>query len=426
MSIPSPPSHILASAPSSLADAAWLRRPETQAVLEMLDQAGHPARAVGGVVRNALLGHPVTDIDIATPATPDTVMRLAAAAGHRAVPTGIEHGTVTVIVAGHPFEVTTLRRDVSTDGRRATVAFTTDWAEDAARRDFTINALYCDRAGQVHDPLGGLADLAARRLRFIGDAEARIREDYLRILRFFRFHAQYAEGPLDGPGLAATVALRGGLDRLSGERIRQELVRLLVAGRAPPAVRTMCETGIMTALLHVAPRPDVFEHMCAIEAAVGAAPSAMLRLGALAGVVDEVGDALAAQLKLSRDERESLAAYCAAAGRWTSAGSAAAGRRALFLAGDDDRFRADVLTRWSAAGAAPDDATWRGLYELPTRWRAPVFPVSGGDVLALGVAPGIAVGQLLDQVRTAWIEEDFSSDRSALLKRLAAAANARS
>src|SRR5262249_4864205 len=204
-----------------------------QDVFAALAAAGFVARVVGGAVRNALIGRPVVDIDFATPAPPAAVLAAARAAGLGAVPTGIEHGTITVIAYHMPFQVTTLREDVETDGRHATVAFTQDWAADARRRDFTINALYCSAEGDVHDPLGGYADRVAPRVRFIGSAELRIREDYLRILRFFRFTAEYAEGPPDAAGIAACVAERDGLERLSAERVRQELVHLLAAERGP-------------------------------------------------------------------------------------------------------------------------------------------------------------------------------------------------
>jgi tRNA nucleotidyltransferase/poly(A) polymerase len=211
----------------SLKDAAWLQQPETQRVFAALAVPGVETRAVGGAVRNTLLGLPTAEVDFATTALPEKVIALARSADLKAVPTGIEHGTVTLVANGVPFEVTTLRRDVETFGRHAIVAFTEDWAEDARRRDFTLNALYASSDGEVFDPLGGYADLVAGRVRFIGDAEARIKEDYLRILRFFRFNAYYGKGPLDADGLAACVALRDGLAQLSAERVAGEMMILL-------------------------------------------------------------------------------------------------------------------------------------------------------------------------------------------------------
>ena len=240
-----------AGKPPSLAGSDWLVRPETRAVFTALAARGFEARAVGGAVRNALLGHPVVDVDIATPARPDEVIAAAKAAGLTPVPTGIAHGTVTVVANHVPYQVTTLREDVETHGRHATVAFTGDWAADARRRDFTLNALYCNAEGRVFDPLSGYADLAARRVRFIGDARERIREDYLRILRFFRLTAEYGEGPPDADGLVACVREREGLARLSAERVREELFRLLAARRGPELVRAMFDHGLLALLLAV-------------------------------------------------------------------------------------------------------------------------------------------------------------------------------
>src|SRR5215831_3005043 len=251
-----------------LAGAPWLTRRSTQAVFNALTQRGFGARAVGGAVRNALLGRAVDDVDIATTARPEQVMAAAQAAGLRAVATGIAHGTVTVLADHVPYEVTTLREDVETHGRHATVAFTDDWQVDAQRRDFTINALYCDATGQILDPLGGYADILARRVRFIGDAGERIREDYLRILRFFRFTAEYGAGPVDAAGVAACVEHRHGLARLSAERMRLELLRLLAAERGPELVRSLLEYGLLTLVLGVAPRPALLDALAAIEGAL--------------------------------------------------------------------------------------------------------------------------------------------------------------
>ena len=296
-----------APAPPRLDDASWLTRPETKAVFAALAARGFAARAVGGVVRNALLGRPVTDVDIATPARPDEVMAAAQAAGLAAVPTGIDHGTVTVIANHVPYEITTLREDVETHGRHATVAFTDDWTADARRRDFTINALYCSADGEVFDPLGAYPDLAQRRVRFIGDARARIGEDYLRILRFFRLTADYGEGPPDAESLAACVAERAGLGQLSAERVRQEMLRLLVALRGPELVRAMLDYGLITLVLPAAPRPTLLDRLAALEAALGLAPDPILRLAALAVEVPEDADRLRDRLRLSNEEHARLA-----------------------------------------------------------------------------------------------------------------------
>ncbi len=262
----------------SLQGAAWLERPETKAVFAALGRDGAETRAVGGAVRNALLGLPVTEIDLATTALPEQVLELAGKAGMKAVPTGIDHGTITVIAGKTPFEVTTLRRDVETFGRHARIAYTTSWEEDAKRRDFTLNALYAGEDGTLFDPLGGFADLVAGRVRFIGEAEDRIKEDYLRILRFFRFHAYYGKGDMDEAGLHASVKLRAGLAKLSAERIGGELKRLLVAPRASLAVEALYDYGLLTELLGGVPRLNRFERLTAIEQANAVAADASLRL----------------------------------------------------------------------------------------------------------------------------------------------------
>ncbi len=287
----------------SLKDAAWLEREETQAVFDALQGHGIETRAVGGAVRNTLLGLAVTEIDLATTAVPEEVMALAAKAGLKAVPTGIDHGTVTLVASGVPFEVTTLRRDVETFGRHARIAYTKDWKEDARRRDFTLNALYADRDGQVFDPLGGYADLRAGQVRFIGDAEERIKEDYLRILRFFRVHAYYGKGPLDPAGLAAAVRLRGGLDQLSAERVGAELRRILIAPQAAGAVKALYDYGLLTGLLGGVPRLADFMRLIAIESALGRAPETSLRLAVLAVFVEEDVERLTQRFRLSNAEQ---------------------------------------------------------------------------------------------------------------------------
>ena len=291
----------------SVAAADWFLRPATQAVFASLNCEGFEARAVGGAVRNALLGSgTVPEVDFATSALPDEVMRLAAEAGVKAHPSGIEHGTVTLVVEGNPFEVTTLRRDISTDGRHAVVAFGNDWALDAGRRDFTINALYADMTGRVHDPLGGLNDLRAGRVRFIRDAGERIREDYLRILRFFRFSADYAAGEFDREGIEAAIRERLGLLRLSRERIRMELLRILVARRAPEAIEIMDESGLLLLLLGGMSRRGRFDRLCRIEEALNLAPDPIFRLAALSLFVEEDAARIAERLRLSSRELEDL------------------------------------------------------------------------------------------------------------------------
>src|SRR5215475_2021689 len=268
-------------------DAAWLREMPLRDILAALDGEGEEARVVGGAVRNALLDEPHGDIDIATTALPSEVIRRVEAAGFKAVPTGVEHGTVTVVAAGQPFEVTTLREDVETFGRHAKVVFGRDWRRDAERRDFTINALSLSRDGTVHDYVGGLGDIEARRVRFIGDAAGRIAEDYLRILRFFRFHAAYGEGAPDPDGVAACIDGRAGLDRLSRERIRMEMVKLLVARHAVPSLAVMTEAGLLEQVLGGVPLLASFANMIKLEAVLALSPDAVRRLGALSVSVVE-------------------------------------------------------------------------------------------------------------------------------------------
>lgn len=408
-----------ASPPRSL-DAEWLRRPETQAVFAALAAKGHDARAVGGAVRNALAGEPVTDVDIATVALPAEVAAAAEAAGLKAVPTGLDHGTVTVIANGRPQEVTTLRKDVATHGRHATVAFTDDWTADARRRDFTVNALYCSAGGEIFDPLGGYADVRARRVLFIGDAGERIREDYLRILRFFRFNAAFGRGAPDAAALSACVRERDGLAILSAERVRQELMRLLAAPRAAEIVGMMFDYGLIASVLGAAPRPALLARLAALEAANGLAPDAVLRLAALAvAVVDDV-DRLRERLRLSNDEADVLA-LAAADVRDLSSERAA---KACLYAEGAAAYRRRVLLAWVASGDAPDSEAWRGRLTLPDRWSATRLPIGGDAVIALGVPAGPRIGELLRQLEGWWIAGDFAANETQLREKLKQLASA--
>src|SRR5213083_3580307 len=290
-----------------LDDAPWLRSGPTARALELLSGNGEEARVIGGAVRNALLKIPVGDIDIATTALPDEVIRRAKAAGIKSVPTGIDHGTVTLVVDAQPFEITTLREDTETFGRKAKVAFGRDWVRDAERRDFTINGLSVDADGIVHDHVGGLADIEARRVRFIGDAGQRIAEDYLRILRFFRFHAAYGEGVPDPEGLAACIEGRAGLEQLSRERVRMEALKLLIAKHAVPTLALMTETGLLEQVLGGVPLLASFSNMVKLEAALALAPDAIRRVGALAISVIEDAERLRERLRLTNAEYERLA-----------------------------------------------------------------------------------------------------------------------
>ncbi len=369
----------------------WLADPGTQAVLALLAGAGHRALVVGGCVRNALLGEPVGDVDIATDAVPDRVMALAKAARVRAVPTGVEHGTVTLLAHGRALEVTTFRRDVATDGRRAVVAFSTEIAEDAARRDLTMNALYATAGGEVIDPLGGLPDLLARRVRFVGDAQARIREDALRILRFFRFQACYGGDGIDAEGLAACAALAEQVDDLSRERVGAEMRKLLAAADPAPAVAAMAAAGVLARVLPGA-TALVLAPLVHLEAA--RPPRWLRRLAALGGTG-------AGALRLARDEAKGLAARMQAVAG--GAPPAVLGYRYGVEVAEDA-----LLIR--AAAGAPPEADWQAE---AARGAAAVMPLTAADLMP-GLS-GRALGTALRAAETRWIASGFRLSRAELL-----------
>ena len=395
-----------------LRDAAWLKAGEVARLLALLDRDGEEARVVGGAVRNELMRLPVDEIDVATTAVPDEVTRRAEAAGFKAVPTGIEHGTVTVVLDGKPFEVTTLRTDVETYGRKAKVAFGRDWARDAQRRDFTMNALSASADGAVYDYVGGLADLAARHVRFIGDPAQRIAEDYLRILRFFRFHARYGQGALDAAGLHACIVARGGLETLSRERVRAELLKLLLAPHATPTLAVMAETGILGTVLGGVPLLASFENTVKVEAAIGAAPDATRRLGALGVLTMEDAERLSERLRLSNAEFGRLMTL----EYWWRVSPAAgehAARVLLYLLGPS-WFTDRVLVAWSRSDAGAADAAWRQLATLPQRWTAPMFPLKAVDFFNRGIPKGPQMGVVLRAAERAWIDADFPTEPGAI------------
>ena len=405
------------SAPETLGQTAehitapWLQAAPLKAVFAALSHEGGEARVVGGAVRNTLLGLPVTDIDIATTVLPDDVMRLCRARGLIPHPTGIAHGTVTVMSGGQPFEITTLRRDVETDGRRAVVAFTDDWAKDAGRRDFTINALYAAPDGKLFDDTGGRADLTARRVRFIGDAHDRIREDYLRILRFFRFSAQYGLGPPDAAGLAACRDLRDGITSLSAERIGMEILKLVVATRASEIVPEMAKTGILE---HVTGDPtgtDCFVRLTAIERTVEVAPDAIGRLAALLPE-GAAANELARRLRLSNREAYALTAAMVPHPAYSPGVPLITAKAWLYRSGAENFGRGARLA-WARSKAPTNDHLHKEHATLPERWAAPLMPVSGADVMALGIPSGPAVGKILESFETWWIAHDFTNDLAA-------------
>jgi tRNA nucleotidyltransferase/poly(A) polymerase len=395
-----------------LHDAPWLGSGPAGRVLELLNGSGEEARVVGGAVRNALLNIPVGDIDIATTAVPEEVIRRARSAGIKSVPTGIEHGTVTLVLDKSPFEVTTLRQDVETFGRKARVAFGRDWVRDAQRRDFTINGLSVGADGVVHDHVGGLEDITAKRVRFIGDPDRRIAEDYLRILRFFRMHAAFGTGAPDREAYLASLRGREGLAGLSAERIRMEVLKLLVADGALQAAIAMEDGGLLLALFGGVGYRGPFAAMIAAERMLGLKPDPMRRLAALAVAVTEDAKRLAIRLRLTNGETRALDSM---GHRWwrLPGMDEAAARRRLYRLGEA-RYRDRLLLAWARAGSDSDPAPWRALATLPERWSAPAFPLKAADFKARGIADGPALGQILALAEDAWLAADFPLEESAL------------
>jgi poly(A) polymerase len=395
-----------------LEDALWLTSGPAARVLGLLDGHGEEARVVGGAVRNALLKLPIGDIDIATTALPAEVIRRAKAAGIKSVPTGIEHGTVTLVVDGLPFEVTTLREDTETLGRKAKVAFGRDWVRDAERRDFTINGLSLDAGGVIHDHVGGVDDLAARRVRFIGDPDRRIAEDYLRILRFFRIHAAYGRGEPDRAGYLACIAGRAGLATLSAERVRMEMLKLMIAEGAAGALVAMADGGLLLLIFGGVAYTGPFAAMVAAEHSLGLKADPVRRLGALAVAVTEDARRLAVRLRLTNSEIRALDSM---GHRWwrLAAMDEATARRRLYRLGAD-RYRDRLMLAWARAGGETSSARWRELATLPERWSAPKFPLKAADFIARGIAEGPALGHVLTLAEDAWLAADFPLDESAL------------
>lgn len=393
------------------ADHDWLTAPATLRVMAALESAAPGgARFVGGCVRNALLGEPVADIDIATVLEPDAVKAALEAAGIAVHPTGIEHGTLTAVADHHPFEVTTLRHDVSTDGRRATVAFTNDWAEDAARRDFRINALYADLTGNIFDYVGGLADIPDRKIVFIGEAEDRIAEDYLRILRFFRFYARYGQGEPDGEALRACAAMTAGLAQLSAERIWAETKKLFAASDPVASVGLMSETGVAETLYGGPGNPDRLARLTALGA-----EDPLVRF---CGWMGETVRDLPARLKLSKAEAlrirkmtdPELAGVIAR--DWPMR---AALEKRVYRHGNQPV--ADQLYLFFASGETPPDG-WGGAIAHALSFRAPVFPVTGADLKQAGIPASREMGRLLGRLEEEWVDSRFRLSKPELLERI--------
>jgi poly(A) polymerase len=393
-----------------LEDASWLTTGAAARVLQLLNGDGEEARAVGGAVRNALMKLPVGGIDVATTAVPDEVIRRARAPGIKSVPTGIDHGTVTLVVDGTPFEVTSLREDTETFGRHAKVSFGRDWIGDANRRDFTINALSVGPDRVVHDYVGGLADIAARRVRFIGEAGKRIEEDYLRILRFFRIHAAFGAGQIDRAGYLACIGGRAGLATLSAERMRMEMLKLLVADGAAGAVDAMADSGLLQAIVGGVTYAGTFAAMIAAEHTLGLKADAMRRLAALGVAVTEDAKRIATRLRLSNAEARVLDSM----GHrwWRLAGmDEARAKRRLYRLGET-AYRDRLLLAWARVGG--DSGRWIELARLPQHWTAPKFPLKAADFVARGVAEGPALGHALTLAEDAWLAADFPLDKASL------------
>ena len=390
---------------------AWMTEPATQVLLAALHDARIAARFVGGCVRDALLGDEIADIDLATPAVPEAVMAALQTAQIKAVPTGLAHGTVTAVVPPRHYEITTLRRDVETFGRRARVEFDADWTADAERRDFTINALYLDADGTVHDPVGGLADLKAHRVRFIGDPATRIAEDRLRVLRYYRFEARFGRGTGDATARASCRAAAGQLSLLSPERVAGELIRLLAVPNPVPSLRMMREDGILAAVLPEAATLDRMEQLIPLETA----PDPVLRLAALVDADANGVAALADRLRLSNAERDRLTGLMPPYPVDPDANESIQ-RHLLYRLGAD-RY-CDIALLLAAKGDVGEMRLGE-LRSLAATWKPPRFPIAGRDVLALGIPPGTRVGELLNRVRDWWEQDDFTANRAACLAYLA-------
>jgi poly(A) polymerase len=399
----------------------WQTNAPLGRVFTALGDSAIQTRIIGGAVRNALLGQPVADIDIATALTPEDVIERAIKAGLAVYPTGLAHGTVTVVADGAAFEVTTLRRDVETDGRHAVVGFTTDWHEDALRRDFTINALSCDARGTIYDTVGGLEDLDARRVRFIGKAEDRITEDYLRILRFFRFTAAYADGEPDARGVAACLALKSGLARLSAERIGGEIMKLIVTPRAGDIAAFMNAGGIFYVLFGQAADPAALRKLQAIEQALSEKPDAVPRLAVLLAPTPDSARTIAARLRFSNSDSDAFAAVTAVKVNDGARLPEHALKVELYRHGEPAFNRAMRLA-WARSDAPATDQAWTHKSLLAARWSPPTMPVSGADVLALGIPPGPRIGRALRAFEAWWVEAEFPGDRNAHIARLSALA----
>jgi poly(A) polymerase len=411
---------------TSIAGHAWFRDEGLQRVLALLNSDGGEARVVGGAVRNSLMALPVSDMDIATTLPPEAVVERAEQAGVKCVPTGLKHGTVTLVIDGKPFEITTLRRDVETYGRHAKVEFTQDWKADAERRDLTINALYADKDGVVHDYVGGLHDIETATIRFIGSAAERIEEDHLRILRFFRFFAVYGRGRPDADGLKASAAARKKLAFLSVERVWAELRKLFAAKDPFRALLWMRTSGVLTEVLPETEKwgIDAVPALIRAEERFGWQAEPMLRLAAIIPPVPERLNTMAERLKMSGAERKYLQQFSEFPDVPETL-SEQQFRRMLYEHGTDGAITRLKLAMASAVGKGEDDLDalrrlgfLHKLLTLAEAWKKPVFPVKGADLVEKGFKPGPDMGSALAKLEEQWIASDFSMSKSELLAAL--------
>ena len=394
---------------------AFLKEKPLADVLAALNGDSEETRVIGGAVRNVLLGLPPAEVDLATTAQPKTVIDRVTATGFKAVPTGIEHGTITVVADGKPFEVTTLREDVETDGRHAVVRFGRDWKQDAERRDFTINAMSMSADGAVHDYCGGLADIEKRIVRFIGNADQRIAEDYLRVLRFFRFFAAYGEGNPDREGYLACARARDKLGQLSRERIRAEILKLLAAKRAPEAMTAMADAGIYDRVFANVPELPALARLVLIEQSNEIAPDAVRRLAAVAVRLEEDAAYLRERLRLSNEEYRRLASMSDRWWRLTPASGETYAKETLYRIGAEE-YADRALLSFARSDASPADEQWGKLLSLPARWTPPRFPLSADDFIKRGVEKGPKLGRALAVAEAAWIAARFPEDAAKLQK----------
>jgi len=401
----------------ALRDHPWLAKPALGELLAVLNADGLNARMVGGCVRDSLLGREIGDIDLACSLKPEETMRRLEAAGIKVIATGLKHGTLTAVLKGEVFEITALRRDVATDGRHATVAFTDDWRADAMRRDFTLNALYLDPDGSLYDPCGGYEDLMAGRVRFIGAADQRIQEDGLRILRFFRFAAQIGGGNLDPQGLAACIRNRDLISRLSGERLAAEIFRILQAENLPPVMIVMAESGILDKILPGHQDVGKLLSYVRLEQSLGRC-DALARLACLLGENKEAVFAASRHLRLSNQQRATLAAYATAAHLPLRRDMPRKDVRGQIYAFGRPVFVHALLRMWSDRGGATQDEIFRKLLDYAEQWPVPAFPLRGRDLTAAGLAAGPAMGRSLKTLESRWIDSDFSLTKAELLEKI--------